>query len=95
VSRARIQQASQPNNGTISEQHRRQDTGFDENKKPYHDAGLLDLVHLGNLLGHFGLGHVGLSGVDNVDALTSMSKNRSNLGKKDRPINRTAKRDTD
>ncbi len=50
--------------------------GFDDTKKPYHDAGLLDLVHLGNLLGHFGLGHVSLSGMDNVDALISMSQNR-------------------
>ena len=36
---------------------------------PHHDAGLLNLVHLGNLLGHFGLRNVGLSGVDDVDAL--------------------------
>ena len=40
-----------------------------EKIKTHHNAGLLDLVHLGNLLGHFGLRNVGLSGVDDVDAL--------------------------
>ena len=37
--------------------------------KPHHDAGLLDLVHLGNLVGHFSLGDVSLAWVDDVDAL--------------------------
>jgi hypothetical protein len=37
--------------------------------RPHHNTSLLDLVHLGDLLGNFGLGDVRLAGVNDVDAL--------------------------
>jgi len=45
----------------------------------YHNAGLLNLVHLSDLLGDLGLGHVGLSGVDDVDALRILSQIKTAL----------------
>ena len=52
----------------------KQKNASEDKTEPYHNAGLLNLVHLSDLLGDLGLGYVGLSGVDDVDALRILSE---------------------
>jgi hypothetical protein len=42
---------------------------LDKSQEMYHDTGLGNLVHQGNLLSHFGFWHVGLTGVNDINTL--------------------------